>query len=190
LKIQIFNPLKFQHFSIVGVPWHFTVICVCCCEINFVLCFIGKVSLKQQLFSRLWLQNLSQLGQMCVTVGKNFVLSVGSWFSRTDKGLFSVFLPFNRKNWSNKNSPVTSPNIDEMSWHTNDVYFLKFDRLRNLNFEVILEFPKMFLFLKLKSSICLTKLHLKIWFKLSGLFLKVIWIWPLWPFYATSSPVS
>jgi hypothetical protein len=29
----------------------------------------------------------------------------------------------------------------------------KFERLKNLNFEVILEFPKMFLFLKLKSSI-------------------------------------
>jgi hypothetical protein len=189
LKIQIFNPLKFLHFSFVGVPWHFTVICVCCCEINFVLCYIGKVSLKQRLFSRLWLQKLGQLGQMWVIDRKFCCFVCGQLIFKNRQRIIFGFLPFNSKNLCNKKSPVTFPNIDEISWHTNDGFFFKFDRLKNLNFEVILEFPKLFLFLKLKLSICLTKLHLKIWFKLSGFFLKILWRWPLWPFYATSSPV-
>jgi hypothetical protein len=85
---------------------------------------------------------------------------------------------------------TTNTNYIKMSWHTNDGKMLKLERLKNLNFQVILEFPKMFLCLKLKSSICLTKLHLKNWFKLAGFLLKIIWIWPLWPIYATSSQVS
>jgi hypothetical protein len=66
---------------------------------------------------------------------------------------------------------TTNTNDSKMSWYTNDGKMLKLERLKKLNFQVILEFPKMFLCLKLKSSICLTKLHLKNWFKLASFLL-------------------
>jgi hypothetical protein len=37
-----------------------------------------------------------------------------------------------------------------MSWHTNDGKMLKLERLKNLNFQVILEFSKMFLKIYIK----------------------------------------